>query len=263
MRLRVTAVVAAVGLLGSTGCARARVATVSSGPALIAAITWNTHSGRGDIAHLAADLDRGAFTSPAAPASLFLLQEVTAAEVETLARPRGWATVFVQVRSDGSRRGNAIVSSLPLANPRVVPLPRVRQSRAAVVARVTIAGQELFVASVHLENRVSWWQGGLFSDHGRRLQAEGLLRALPVVGPGIVGGDLNTWLGPNEAAWRALAGRFTDTSDWPGAPTFANRLVLDHVLMDLPEGWRVTRRVLPDDYGSDHHPVLALVYTGS
>jgi endonuclease/exonuclease/phosphatase (EEP) superfamily protein YafD len=27
----------------------------------------------------------------------------------------------------------------------------------------------------------------------------------------------------------------------------------------LPDGWTVDRRVLPDDYGSDHHPMLAVL----
>jgi endonuclease/exonuclease/phosphatase family metal-dependent hydrolase len=263
MRVGVTAVVAALGLLGTTGCSTARVSSVPAAPALITAITWNTHSGRGDISRLASDLDRGTLASPAAQVSLLFLQEVTAAELEDIARPRGWATAFVQVRSDDSRRGNAIVSSVALTDRRAVPLPRVRQSRAAVTARVEIAGRELFVASVHLENRVSWWRGGLLSDTARHEQAEGLLRALPADGPGILGGDLNTWLCPNEPAWRALARRFADTPGWPGSPTFGNRLVLDHVLMDLPEGWRAARRVLADDYGSDHHPVLALVFGAS
>ncbi len=260
MRVGVTAVVAALGLLGTTGCSTARISTVPSAPALITAIAWNTHSGVGDLSRLASDLDRGILASPTAQVSLLFLQEVTAAEVESIARPRGWATAFVQVRGGDGGRGNAIVSSVSLTDRRAVPLRRVRQSRAAVTARVDIAGQELFVASVHLENRVSWWRGGLLSDTARHEQAEGLLRALPADSPGILGGDLNTWLGPNEPAWRALARRFANTSRWPGSPTFGNRLVLDHVLMDLPGGWRVTRRVLADDYGSDHHPVMAQVF---
>jgi endonuclease/exonuclease/phosphatase family metal-dependent hydrolase len=223
-------------------------------------ITWNTHSGQGDLSRLVADLERG---DPLRRRSVYLLllQETAMDELAAIAAPRGWCFFLAAVRGTDERpRGNAIVSSVALADPRVVPLPRVRQSRTAAMARIEIAGQALFVASVHLENRVSWWRGGLLSDTARHQQAEGLLRALPADGPGILGGDLNTWLGPNEPAWRALAARFADTPDWPRSPTFANRLVLDHVLMELPEGWRVTRTVLPDDYGSDHHPVMAEVF---
>ena len=66
--------------------------------------------------------------------------------------------------------------------------------------------------------------------------------------------------GADEAAWQQLAQRFADTAAWLPTPTFHDRLVLDHLLMDLPEGWQVTRRVLPERYGSDHHPVMGVVY---
>jgi len=253
-------VVAVLGLLGTSGCAAARVSAVPAAPALITAITWNTHSGEGDLSRLVADLERGNL-SPRPRAYLLLLQETTSEELAAIAAPRGWSVSFAAVRgTDDHPRGNGIVSSVALTDRRVVPLPRVRQSRTAVTARIEIAGQPLFVASVHLENRVSWWRGGLLSDTGRQRQAEGLLHALPPNSPGILGGDLNTWLGPNEPAWRALADRFADTPRWPASPTFRNRLVLDHVLIDLPDGWRVTRQVLEDDYESDHHPVMATVF---
>jgi endonuclease/exonuclease/phosphatase family metal-dependent hydrolase len=100
----------------------------------------------------------------------------------------------------------------------------------------------------------------LFSDTARQQQAEGLLRALPADASGILGGDFNTWLGPNEPAWRALARRFTDTPAWPRLSTFRDRLALDHVFLDLPDGWRASTRVVSEEYGSDHHPVIAVVF---
>jgi len=36
--------------------------------------------------------------------------------------------------------------------------------------------------------------------------------------------------------------------------------VLDHLFLDLPDGWTATRRVIEDRYGSDHHPVLGMIY---
>jgi hypothetical protein len=66
-------------------------------------------------------------------------------------------------------------------------------------------------------------------------------------------------LGPDEPAWRMLLTRFPDTPDRPG-PTFRDRLVLDHLFFDLPDGWTVNRRVVDDKYGSDHHPVIADIY---
>ncbi len=250
---------AALTLIVTSACAPAFVDTFPSSPVAVAAVTWNTHGGRGDLARLIVDLEQGRL-SPRPAAFVLMLQETAKDELEAIAVPRRWSTGFVAVRGvEAALRGNGIVSSVALTSPRVVPLPRERQSRAAATARIDVGGHEFFVASVHLENRVSWWRGGLLSENARHHQVDGLLRALPADTPGMLGGDLNTWLGPNEPAWRALSRRFTDTPDWPRSPTFANRLVLDHLLMDLPDGWRVTRRVLNDDYGSDHHPVLALV----
>ena len=244
----------------STACAPTVVDTNPPAPIVLAAVTWNTHGGRGDLSRLVADLERGALI-PRSDAYLLLLQEVAANELDAIAQPRRWSSCFVPVRGvEGRFRGNAILSNHPLRDQRTVPLPRERQTRAAATAWIDVAGHQLFVASVHLENRVSWWKGGLFSDSARGHQVEGLLRALPADGPGILGGDLNTWLGPGEPGWQALTRRFTDTPAWPQPPTFGDRLVLDHLLMDLPDGWRATRRVLADDYGSDHHPVLAMVH---
>jgi len=84
-----------------------------------------------------------------------------------------------------------------------------------------------------------------------------LIAALPP-GPGIVGRDMNTILGPHDPAWRTLLARYPDTPARPG-PTFRERLVLDHLFFDLPDGWRATRTVLTDRYWSDHRPVLGVI----
>jgi hypothetical protein len=39
--------------------------------------------------------------------------------------------------------------------------------------------------------------------------------------------------------------------------------VLDHLLMELPAGWGVARKVVADTYGSDHHPVAAEVFAAA
>ncbi len=161
---------------------------------------------------------------------------------------------------DAVRRvsGNAILSTLPLGSPYGIGLLRQRQPRAAAMASITFAGETLFVVNVHMENRVIWWRG-LFSDTARGRQAEALLKMLPPDAHGILGGDLNTWLGPREPAWRAMATRFHDTPADPPQPTFHDRLVLDHLFFDLPQGWTAISRVISDSYGSDHHPVVAIV----
>ena len=223
------------------------------------------NAGRGDLARLASDLESGRLTGAPPADYVLLLQEATEEgdhRVETFASAKRLSAFFVPIWHDGTRtRGNAIVSTTTLLNARAIALPQERQPRTAVAASITVTGQRLFVVSAHLENRVSWLRGGLLSDTARGRQAEALLRALPAGEPGILGGDLNTWLGVNEPAWRAFRQRFTDTPshDPIPLPTFRDRLVLDHLFFDLPDGWTAERRVLPDKYGSDHHPVLGLI----
>jgi endonuclease/exonuclease/phosphatase family metal-dependent hydrolase len=82
---------------------------------------------------------------------------------------------------------------------RVIDLPRAREPRKAMVVTITLAGQALFIANTHLENRVSLLHGLMFVAGARGRQAEAIVAALPP-GPGIAGGDLNTWLGMGEPA---------------------------------------------------------------
>jgi endonuclease/exonuclease/phosphatase family metal-dependent hydrolase len=244
----------------TSGCARTRIDTPSSPPAssVLAVITWNMDAGRGDLPGLLSDLTSSQLTDAALP-YVFLLQEAAESDVAALARERALHLFFAPVRGDGgSVRGNAIVSTTPLANTRIIPLPQERQPRNAAFATLEIRGQPFFVVSAHFENRVAWWRGGLVSDRARRRQAEALLREIPQEGPAVVGGDFNTWLGPAEPAWRLLMHRFADTPADP-SPTFRDRLVLDHLFFDLPAVWSASRRVVEQRYRSNHHPVLGLV----
>jgi len=223
-----------------------------SGPVLLTVLTWNTHGSSGDLRRLISDLEIGVLTGAPPRQYVLLLQEFPNLGQAGVGSPTHALTLFASpVRS---ATGNAIVSTIPLEEPRTIDLPQERQPRAAVVAGIRVGGQPLFVVSTHLENRLGWLRG-LFGDRARGRQAEALIQALPP-GPGVVGGDLNTMLGPDEPAWRALLQRFPDTPDRP-EPTFRDRLVLDHLFFDLPDGWIVNRRVTEDQYGSDHHPVIA------
>jgi endonuclease/exonuclease/phosphatase family metal-dependent hydrolase len=233
--------------LAAAGCARVDPGIRPSPPPALTLITWNMDAGRGDLPALVGERVRGPY--------VLLLQEADETAVRQFAARDGASLFFSPVRPDvpGSR-GNAIVSTLPLENTQRIDLPQERQPRSAVAADVVLGGQRLFVVSAHLENRVSWWRGGLFSEDARGRQARALVERLPA-GPGIVGGDMNTWLGVHEPAWRALLGRFPDTPDARHAPTFRDRLVLDHLFFDLPDGWSAEVAVVADRYGSDHHPV--------
>ena len=227
---------------------------VSNAPALLTVITWNMHGGRGDLRRLIADLEAGRLTGAHARDYILLLQEFVDRAGAVGSTSRALTLFASPVRGASS---NAIIATTRLEDTRTVDLPRERQPRAAVAATVRLGSESLFVVSTHLENRLGWLRG-LFGDRARGRQAEALLQELPQ-GHGIVGGDFNTMLGRNEPAWRAMLARFPDTPDRP-EPTFRNRLVLDHLFLDLPDGWAVTRRVISDQYGSDHHPVTADIH---
>jgi endonuclease/exonuclease/phosphatase family metal-dependent hydrolase len=225
---------------------------VPTGSPLLTVVTWNTHGGRGDTRRLITDLEAGLLTAARPRNYVLLLQEFPNTDEASIRSRTHALTVFASPVRGAT--GNAIVSTVPLGNPRTIDLPRERQPRSAVVATARISGQELFIASTHLENRLGWLRG-LFGDGARGRQTQALTQALPQ-GHGIVGGDFNTMLGPDEPAWRMLLTRFPDTPGRP-EPTFRDRLVLDHLFFDLPDGWTVSRRVIEEQYGSDHHPVVA------
>jgi endonuclease/exonuclease/phosphatase family metal-dependent hydrolase len=220
------------------------------------------HAGAGDLPRLLADFADGRLTGARPSDYVVLLQEAIAGgryDPAVTARDRQLSIAYEPVgRRERGVTGNAILSTLALAETRAIELPRERQRRAALAATITVAGERLFVANAHLENRVSLWRGLLFSDGARGRQAQALIAALPA-GHGIAGGDLNTWLGPQEPAWKAFAARFGDTPGGRREPTVRDRLVLDHLFFDVPDGWRVERRVVQDSYGSDHRPVIGIV----
>ena len=240
----------------------ARVPLVDTPRIDLAVVTFNMHVGRGDLPRLLDDLAAGRLTATPPSNYLVLLQEALDSgphDPVSVARNYQLSVAFEPVRRRGSRMsGNAILATLPIADVRQIELPRERQPRKAIIAVVSVAGERLFVATTQLENRVSIWRGLLFSDGPRGRQARALIAQLPD-GHGIAGGDLNTWLGPEEPAWKAFAARFPNTPSEPAGPTVMGRLAIDHLFYDLPAGWRVTRRVVPDAYGSDHQPVVAAI----
>jgi endonuclease/exonuclease/phosphatase (EEP) superfamily protein YafD len=223
----------------------------------LAVVTWNLHGDEGDLPALLTDLTSGRLTDGTPVAAFVLLLQEAGPDVLNLAARERLSAYFEPVHP---ARGNAMLSTRPLVNARTIELPRERQRRVAVAATIHMDAQPLRVVSTHFENRVSWWRGGLFSEGARLRQAEALIAALPPGGPAIVGGDFNAWLGRDEPAWRALSARFPDGPPPLSRPTFRERLFLDELFFDLPEGWRVTRRIVDNRYGSDHHAVLAVLH---
>jgi endonuclease/exonuclease/phosphatase family metal-dependent hydrolase len=159
-------------------------------------------------------------------------------------------------------RGNAILSTLPLADLTAIELPFERQRRVAVaatVAGVTNAGApwKVRVVSAHLDNMVGarrlWIAGGEF---GRTRQARGLVSALQGEEPLVLGADLNSWFGFQDGAYRTAAAAFPGTPVTDRRATFHGMLRLDHLFFRLAAGWQAQFARGGNAYGSDHYPLV-------
>jgi endonuclease/exonuclease/phosphatase family metal-dependent hydrolase len=175
--------------------------------------------------------------------------------------------------SERSDRGNAILSTLPLAEARGVELPFILQRRVAVSAVVIVAGRRLGIASAHLDPRGPVghkWLGAA----GRAQQVRHLLDELPE-STTVLGADLNLGRGRAEPAWRSLGEAGFQPGLPPVLPAWRHtyhalpRLVLDYLLVRDQAGTLSGARVSrldedpadrgPTVFGSDHHPLLARI----
>jgi endonuclease/exonuclease/phosphatase family metal-dependent hydrolase len=161
-------------------------------------------------------------------------------------------------------RGNAVLTTQPLSDVRAFELPFERQRRVVIGARVAGTTPDglpwtLRVMNAHLENRAGRRRLWLRSAAARRRQAEALAHSLPHDVPLVLGGDLNTWLGPLESALRILRGAVGVADESRTCPACDRPRGLDHVLVRLPPGWTVAIRTADDRFGSDHHPVIAVL----
>jgi len=260
--------------------------------ATVVVATWNVHAGNGDVEAFLHMLS----TAPGVRAPygvVLLLQEAvrTGAEVPERypdrMRPPGsirvhgrqydvgalatrlrMQAVYVPSMRNGrlfpsdarEDRGNAILSTLPLDGLRAIELPFGRQRHVAVAARVVVPGlPPLRVMSVHLDP----------SGH-RTEEAVAVVRYLSATNePTIVGGDLNTWLGRREAALKTVAAALPEeacgrvkTNTWPWrlqAPFGWWRGRLDYLFSNLPSDVRRSCQTIPQQFGSDHRPVMLVV----
>lgn len=295
-------VVASAEAGGTTPVANGTASAVTSDvPVLdsLLVVAYNAHIGAGDLGRLVDDIRSGDLTGAPVTHFVLLLQEVYRAELgvpgddqlpseapsgsrtaETNRTPiTRWAEafglhlVYVPSMRNGmgfdtpEDRGNAILSTLPLANPLALELPAGIQRRVTVVAAVegrTSAGNEwaLNVASAHLDNAsISSPLASLGSVRAR--QASGLVRMLPSEGPLLVGGDFNTWLGQHEErAYRIMRDDFPWPRQHQQAPT-AMRLgagrIIDWLFFRGPSGWTFDDARASGTYGSDHYPVYGWV----
>ncbi|HSH45711.1 MAG TPA: endonuclease/exonuclease/phosphatase family protein [Longimicrobiales bacterium] len=268
----------------------------------LAIVSWNVHIGGGDLERLVRDLREGRLTGQPVRHFALLLQEAhrtgdlvpewqdgfpfgsgdpltppggPARDVVEHAQAMGLAVFYAPSMRSGqgaggaaSDRGNAILSTLPMAAFRAIELPVARQRRVAAVAMVrgmTSTGEEweLEVASAHLENDARGWAN---DARARVLQAEALLEGLSDDGPAVVAGDFNSWtLGPDEAVVHTMLDEFEETPPFPPGPTYVRgfgfvRRYLDYMFFRLPDDdARVRYRRLDDLYNSDHYPLMGWV----
>ncbi|HEY6634825.1 MAG TPA: endonuclease/exonuclease/phosphatase family protein, partial [Acidimicrobiia bacterium] len=155
--------------------------------------------------------------------------------------------------------GNGLATSLEVEFDDDIPMP----GRDGIAARLTVGGQIVRLAGIHLLNPLNfpWW----VSARGRRRQVEGLVEWLDQGdGPVVVAGDCNA--SPAWPAYRLLAGNFTDvvaeraTSDgtrpqptWGWRPGWPRMLRIDHVFGREVVAKAVTVRAVR---GSDHDALV-------
>jgi endonuclease/exonuclease/phosphatase family metal-dependent hydrolase len=197
-------------------------------------------------------------------------------DVVEVAGALGWSLRYVPSMRNGparSDRGNAILTPLQLGPADGIELPFALQRRVAVAATVTVGGHAIRLLSAHLDPRgpVGYkWLGA--AARGR--QMEHLLAGLedPTV---VLGADLNLGRGRGERAWRLLVEQGFAHGIPPVLPSWRHtyhslpRLVIDYLLVRNRAGAirsSAVRRLDEDPadrgptvFGSDHHPLLALI----
>jgi endonuclease/exonuclease/phosphatase family metal-dependent hydrolase len=283
--------------VGSPVVAATPVNTASRAASLedLVVISWNAHLADGRLTELVADLRAGQLTGgqpvahfvlllqelyrrggevpefPADARSAFAIlpRDPRAPDANDYAQQLGLALAYVPSMRNGAEmledRGNAIVSTEPLANLFAVELPFERQRRVVAGAAIDVdtgSGVErLNLVNAHLEPLASpSWLWVLRNPRTRQVQA--LLDALEAPrfenGAGtVLGGDFNTVQGgAREDAYRRVrAWSHSLHSEDSRSTHIMGRL--DYVFARLTTGWSVSTARVEDKYGSDHHPVLA------
>jgi endonuclease/exonuclease/phosphatase family metal-dependent hydrolase len=285
--------------------------SAAAAPERLVVLSWNVWIGRGRLRRVIGDLRAGAYedlgATPDAPL-VALVQEAFRSDESVPVVSNGWAPRdrprdfrpeedIVEVARDlglnlryvpsmrnaahRSDRGNAILSTLPLADVSSVELPFVVQRRVVLGASIELgpssATTALRVYSAHLD---PWGPPGRdwLGWAGRAIQAAHFLEQLETEAPSrttIVGADLNTSRGTREAAYRLLVSHgFTSgvphrVPAWRHTYHMVPRLSIDYLLFREP-GELVSRATVhrlsehprdagPFVFGSDHHPLLAVV----
>jgi endonuclease/exonuclease/phosphatase family metal-dependent hydrolase len=257
-------------------------------------VNWNIHVGNGNLRQL---IDRLRQDEQLAgrdePDFVFLLQEAyrrgsdvplrlnssesvpgriatSSAGVDALAAGLDWWLFYAPSMRNGAMaedRGNAILSSLPLSELRVIELPFSVQRRVAISATIsdTVGGLHFRVAAVHLDTRAPFGRGFIFgAPAARNRQAHWLASQLMTVPDDVdlvVGGDLNSYMGPFESSIGTLS-KVAPRTDCGSAATHATGMMLDHIFarFTTPSAGMPSCRRLDDRFDSDHYPLVLAAY---
>jgi len=191
-------------------------------------------------------------------------------DVRELARDLGLSLFYApsmrngigQTGEDPEDRGNAILSTMALDSFRVVTLPFERERRAGLVATLRVPSGEpghvpVRVATVHLDVFPALLPSLL--DGRRRIrQATAFASVLDSsAAPLLVGADLNA-LSPGDPQVKYFRSRWPQI-DPPAQCRSRGPFCSDYLFAGAMDPWELGGyRILPDTYGSDHHPLVAL-----
>jgi hypothetical protein len=254
-------------------------------------VSWNVHVGNGDVRALVDDLHAGVLTGHrkvshfvlllqealradgvpsysrhAAGARRIAARDPSRADILQISRDLDLSLIYVpsmrngNARDPASDRGSAILSTLPLSEPVAIELPGERQRRVVILARLQplpgdAGGTSASVGVIHLDalgtSRRLWV---FWTPWMRERQVKSLEPMLPE-GALVLGADLNTWHGTDEAAVRLLGRHFRNT------PVSRERVglglrVLDYLFMRAGDVRGARYRQLQNRYGSDHRPIV-------
>ena len=250
-------------------------------------VNWNQHEDYGDLERLLRSLigsspvvalvqevARASDAVPLkAPPSVRVPQRINPPgpmkrDIIAIAEELNLSLAYLPSMPNGARtmedRGCAILSTLPITDVLGMELPWVRQRRVAVMGTLTAAMNgvpwRVRVVSTHLDNR-----------SGRSVQAAALADFLEDENfldlPIVIGGDLNTWHGIEDAAVHEINRVVPLIPECGKEATFRFgllfRLRLDHFFTTLPEATRIKCLIEKDRYGSDHHPIVLHLFKNS
>lgn len=230
-------------------------------------LTYNVHACSPPSRKGATDVKAIADVIQAAEPDLVALQEVDRFtnrsgreldQAQELGRLTGMHSYFVKaIDWSGGEYGIAILSKHALLDTMAVHLPMAEgiagEARAAAIIKIHVHGKDILFASTHLD---------IVQEH-RELQAEALLtffsaQKLPV----ILAGDFNDV--PESNTLHHLLGYFKSTCDVSTCektfPQIQPKRTIDYIMYHPGDIFtRQNHVVLPEEYASDHRPVLATI----